>query len=212
MATVPNTDGLIQLIVNVEAQNKYHPGYPLIKRALYYCSRMMSAQHGTEFTESHYEKIKKVYSIWICPNPPKKDSNTITSYSIQENNIVGNFKEEVKNYDLIKVVMVLLGKSQSDNNLLKFLRILLRNDMLIEEKQRILKEDFDYNISKNIEREVIDMCNLSMGIYEEGIEKGIAEGVEKTAINMLKKNMDIDTIMELTGLSKEKIEELKLKL
>ncbi len=56
------------------------------------------------------------------------------------------------------------------------------------------------------------MCNLSMGIYEEGIEKGIAEGVEKTAINMLKKNMDIDTIMELTGLSKEKIEELKLKL
>ena len=212
LATVPNTDGLIQLIVNVEAQNKYHIGYPLIKRALYYCSRMMSAQHGTEFTESHYEKIKKVYSIWICPNPPKKDSNTITSYSIQENNIVGNFKEEVKNYDLIKVVMVLLGKSQSDNNLLKFLRILLRNDMLIEEKQRILKEDFDYNISKNIEREVIDMCNLSMGIYEEGIEKGIAEGVEKTAINMLKKNMDIDTIMELTGLSKEKIEELKLKL
>ena len=59
-----------------------------------------------------------------------------------------------------------MGKSQSDNNLLKFLRILLRNDMLIEEKQRILKEDFDYNISKNIEKEVIDMCNLSMGIYE----------------------------------------------
>ncbi|OUQ53360.1 hypothetical protein B5E58_13265, partial [Tyzzerella sp. An114] len=159
----------------------------------------MSAQHGTEFVDSHYEKIKKVYSIWICPNPPIKDSNTITSYSIQENNIVGNFKEEVKNYDLMKVVMVLLGKSQSDNNLLKFLRILLRNDMLIEEKQRILKEDFNYNISKNIEREVIDMCNLSIGIYEEGIEKGIAEGVEKTAINMLKKNMDIATIMEVTG-------------
>ena len=128
--------------------------------------------------------------------------------------------------------MVLLGKSQSDNNLLKFLRILLRNDMLIEEKQRILKEDFDYNISKNIEKEVIDMCNLSMGIYEEGIEKGIEQGiekgieqgiekgiekgitvgVEKTAINMLKKNMDIDTIMELTGLSEEKIEELKSNL
>ena len=108
--------------------------------------------------------------------------------------------------------MVLLGKSQSDNNLLKFLRILLRNDMLIEEKQRILKEDFDYNISKNIEREVIDMCNLSMGIYEEGIEKGIAEGVEKTAINMLKENMDIKVISRLTGLSEEKIDELKSKL
>ena len=116
--------------------------------------------------------------------------------------------------------MVLLGKSQSDNNLLKFLRILLRNDMLIEEKQRILKEDFDYNISKNIEREVIDMCNLSMGIYEEGVEKGIDQGiekgiivgVEKTAVNMLKKSMDIATIIEVTGLSEEKIDELKSKL
>ncbi len=38
--------------------------------------------------------------------------------------------------------------------------------MFIEEKQRILKEDFNYNISKNVEKEVIDMCNLSMGIYE----------------------------------------------
>ena len=84
--------------------------------------------------------------------------------------------------------------------------------MLIEEKQRRLKEDFDYNISKNIEKEVIDMCNLSMGIYEEGMEKGIAAGIEKTAINMLKKSMDIATIMELTGLSEEKIEELKSKL
>ena len=105
-----------------------------------------------------------------------------------------------------------MGKSQSDNNLLKFLRILLRNDMLIEEKQRILKEDFDYNISKNIEKEVIDMCNLSMGIYEEGVEKGIIVGVEKTAVNMLKKSMDIATIIEVTGLSEEKIDELKSKL
>ena len=96
--------------------------------------------------------------------------------------------------------------------------------MLIEEKQMILKEDFDYNISKNIEKEVIDMCNLSMGIYEEGmekgieqgiekgIEKGIAEGIEKTAINMLKENMDIHVISRLTGLSEEKIDELKSKL
>ena len=60
------------------------------------------------------------------------------------------------------------------------------------------------------------MCNLSMGIYEEGmekgIEKGIAEGVEKTAINMLRENMDIHVISRLTGLSEEEIDELKLKL
>ena len=72
------------------------------------------------------------------------------------------------------------------------------------------------------------MCNLSMGIYEEGIEKGIDQGigkgiekciekgitvgVEKTAINMLKENMDIKVISRLTGLSEEEIDELKSRL
>ncbi len=32
---------------------------------------MISSQYGVEFEEAHYEKIKKVYSIWVCANPPK---------------------------------------------------------------------------------------------------------------------------------------------
>ncbi len=55
---------MIRLIINIEAQNDFYPGYPLIKRGIYYCSRMISAQYGTEFKNSHYENIKKVYSIW----------------------------------------------------------------------------------------------------------------------------------------------------
>ena len=62
-AVAPQSDGMIRLILNIEAQNKFNPGYPLIKRGIYYCSRMISAQYGTEFVDSHYEKIKKVYSI-----------------------------------------------------------------------------------------------------------------------------------------------------
>ena len=58
--------GGIALIINVEAQNDFYPGYPLIKRGIYYCCRMISSQYGREFTGPHYEKIKKVYSIWIC--------------------------------------------------------------------------------------------------------------------------------------------------
>ena len=53
----------IKLIINVEAQNQFYPGYPLVKRGIYYCCRMISSQYGTVFTGSHYEKIKKVYSI-----------------------------------------------------------------------------------------------------------------------------------------------------
>lgn len=93
LAIVPGTGETIRLMINVEAQNDFYPGYPIIKRALYYCSRMISSQYGSEFTETHYENIKKVYSIWICSNPPKKRENTITRYFIQEEDLVGKVSE-----------------------------------------------------------------------------------------------------------------------
>ena len=101
-ATAPSEDGLIGLILNVEAQNRYNAGYPLLKRAIYYCSRMISAQYGTEFTKGEYGKIKKVYSIWVCMNPPKNRRNTITQYSIQEKHIPFRKNELLKlGYDYI---------------------------------------------------------------------------------------------------------------
>ena len=109
LAIVPGTGETIRLIINVEAQNDFYLGYPIIKRALYYCSWMISSQYGSEFTETHYEKIRKVYSIWICPNPPKKRENTITRYCVQEENLVGQVLEQKENYDLLTVVMICLG-------------------------------------------------------------------------------------------------------
>ena len=82
-AIVPGSEEQIALIINVEAQNDFYPGYPLIKRGIYYCSRMISSQYGREFTGPHYEKIKKVYSIWICMKPPQYRENTITRYRLE---------------------------------------------------------------------------------------------------------------------------------
>jgi len=92
-ATAPGTGEPITLIVNVEAQNDFYPGYPLVKRGIYYGSRMISAQYGTDFTQAHYEKIKKVYSVWICTNPPKGRTNSITRYAFHEDNLVGSVVE-----------------------------------------------------------------------------------------------------------------------
>ena len=75
VASAPSEDGLIGLIINVEGQNRFHPGYPLVKRGIYYCSRMLAAEYGTEFSNAHYEHLKKVYSVWICPNPPAVREN-----------------------------------------------------------------------------------------------------------------------------------------
>ena len=45
--------------------------------------------YGTEFTNSHYENIKKVYNIWICMNPPKNRENSISFRKICQSSISG---------------------------------------------------------------------------------------------------------------------------
>ena len=87
---------VIRLIINVEAQTKFKPGYPLTKRAIYYCSRMISAQHGPIFTKSEYGKIRKVYSIWICTQPSDGFENTLTRYSIKPEQLIGEAQEETE--------------------------------------------------------------------------------------------------------------------
>ncbi len=50
----------IKLIINVEAQKAFYPGYDLVTRAVFYCARLLSAQCGTEFSPKNYDDIKKV--------------------------------------------------------------------------------------------------------------------------------------------------------
>ncbi len=177
LATAPVSGELIRLIINVEAQNDFYPGYPLIKRGIYYCSRMISAQYGTEFTNSHYENIKKVYSIWICMNPPKNRENSITRYYISEENLVGSVKERKADYDLMAAVMICLGKAgDSGTDLLKLLNVLLSTETGSQDKCQILEEDFQIRMTLALESEVSLMCNLSKGVEEKGIEKGRQEG------------------------------------
>ena len=71
-----------------------------------------------------------------------------------------------------------------------------------EEEERLLKNSY---IQEGIEQ------GIEKGI-EQGIEKGIKEGIEQQTIeltkNMLKKNIDINQISEITGLSIDKITKL----
>lgn len=185
-ALVPQTTETIKLILNVEAQNNFYPGYPIIKRGIYYCSRMISSQYGVEFTDGHYEKIRKAISIWICADPPKYRENTITRYAVQEENIVGNTAEKRENYDLITVVIVCLGNAEDDKytGILKLLDVLLSSERKPDEKKRILQDDFNIKMTRELESEVLLMCNLSKGIEEKGIKEGILTSIQNLMESM----------------------------
>ena len=55
----------IRLIINVEAQKSWYPGYKIPTRGIFYGARMISAQLGTEFCDSNYDDIKKVYDAFF---------------------------------------------------------------------------------------------------------------------------------------------------
>ena len=185
-AIVPGTGERISLIINVEAQNDFYPGYPIVKRNLYYCCRLVSSQYGTEFTNSHYEKIKKVYSIFICMNPPNYRKNTINQYSIQEENLIGEFGENVEYYDLLTGIIICLGDVEDEmTGILKLLEVLLSSERSPKEKREILQEEFNIKMTQELEREVSEMCNLSERVEQKGIEKGIAKGITASIRNLM---------------------------
>lgn len=57
-AITPHNE-LVQLIINIEAQRSRRTSYPLLKRAMYYVSRLISSQYGVDFDKAQYGKSKR---------------------------------------------------------------------------------------------------------------------------------------------------------
>ncbi len=206
-AKLPGGEDSVGLIINIEAQKDFYPGYSLVRRGIFYCARMLSSQYETEFTGSQYQNIRKVYSVWICTNPSRKKENSIMKYSIREEAVAGKAEEAVSDYDLMTVVMMYLGKN-SEEKILRLLHLLLISDLDAEKKLDILKRDYGICTSQALESEVKNMCNISEQIEERGIKKGIEQGIEQgkeqgilAAIESLMNNMKLSSEEAMKALS-----------
>lgn len=171
---------MVRMIINIEAQNRYNPGYPIPTRGIYYCCRMISSQYNREFKGTHYEDIRKVYSIWVCMEPAKSDRNTITTYRMMKENDVGVSETERKAYDLISVSVICLGGEEYDNynGIIKMLDVLMSVTRSAEEKKQILSDEFGILMERTLEKEIDDMCNISDYYFEKGISQGTENGIK----------------------------------
>ena len=105
---------------------------------------MLSSQLDTEFSAEDYDDIKKVYSIWLCLNAPKKEADTIVEYAIEPHIIFGG-KENGHRYDLLSVVMIGLNEESYKNKkttLHGFLGTVFSEKLKPSEKLRSLEEDY----------------------------------------------------------------------
>lgn len=179
-AWIPKSREKIRLIINVEAQKKYHTGYSLTTRGVFYGARMISAQLGTEFEIPEYDKIKKVYSIWICMNAPQYIGNAISEYKLEKTDLIPGIPDRRKEYDKLSVVMVCLNtKKETEDQFLGMLQTLFNTELAEKEKKERLEQEYEIQMENGFGKELSLMCNLSDAVEERGIQKGIEKGIEQ---------------------------------
>ena len=177
---LPGQKEKVKMIINVEAQKDSYPGYEIPSRGIYYGARMISAQKGTEFSGSDYDRIKKVYSIWICMNAPDHIGNAVSEYSIVKKDHIPGIPDRIEAYDKLTVVQICLNpKSKKGNRLTEMLNILFSVEMNAGEKMRKLEQDFHIPMEQKIEKELNQMCNLSDYVVEVGLKKGMEQGIKQ---------------------------------
>ena len=192
MVCLPGQGERVEAIINIEVQNNDTPGYPIVKRGIYYGSRMISAQRGTGFKNQEYDKIKKVVSIWICEDTAKQRADSMNEYSFTEQCRRGTYQEQQKNYDLIRVVILRLGKEgeRSQDDAIRLLSYIFSEKKTPEEKKTILSKEFQIAMTETIKEEVEEMCNLSAGIMERSIRRGLEQGLKQGLEQGLKQGLE----------------------
>lgn len=195
-------NGLSQIIVNIEAQKDEPTTYKILNRAIFYISRLVSSQKERDFVNTNYDDIKQVFSIWICMN---MDDNILSHIHLIKDEILKPYNWK-GNLDLLNIVLLGITndipKHDEKYELHRLIGALLSSKLKEQEKLDIIEHEYNIPISKEFREDVKIMCNLSTGIEEKGIEKGI----EKFILNMYKKGYTLDQIADVAEISVDKVE------
>lgn len=99
------------------------------------------------------------------------------------------------------------------------LEVLFTGRYAAKEVIQILEDEYEFAHAHTMERTVSEMCNLSQGIFEEGMEKGMAQGIERGIEKGIAQGMEkgiergtnrerlqnIRSLMETTGWPAEQV-------
>ena len=142
------------------------------------------------FQHSRFGDMKKVYSIWICINHSEYKNDVVNKYDVHETCLMKPWNAPKEQYDLMTAIMVYPGKQYDSayasaqnsagrnmKKLLELLNILFISGLPARSKIELLDKKYGIMMTKEIESEVMTMCNLSEGIEERGIMKGLKQGM-----------------------------------
>ena len=184
-----------------------------MKRAVYYATRLISSQKEKEFHGDDYNSLKKVYSIWIAMNVQNYRANSIQEYKLSEKVIHGKFHDDKKNYDLVSIVILNLGKKPTSHKLLNLLYLIFMDLKSSAEKETILHDEYHIDISRDMREELKKMGGLMEAALEIATERAAkhaaAEATSKTKKNTLLES--VHNLMETLNLTaKQAMDALKI--
>ena len=196
-AYAPCGDTSIKLYMNLEAQKNLDVGYPLVTRGIYYGSRMISSQYGVEFKNSQYQKIKKVYSIWICYDVPESMGNSIVKYAITKEDMIGYVPDKKWEYDKMTLVFIYLNEDGKEHEeeykkeyceLIHLLNTVFSEQLSVGQKLEILKKQHGFEFEEKDKEVLNEMCNFAEGL-EERIEKRVTQRITQSVTESVTKSV-----------------------
>ena len=128
-----------------------------------------------------------------------------------ENVLHGDFQDALENYDLIDIIVLNLGKKPTTHKLLNLLHLIFMDLKTSSEKKKILKEDYDLEITRDMGEEVSKMGGLMEPLLEIAADESQKETLLKNVRNLMKNlNLTLQQAMDALGIPSEKQEELRL--
>jgi len=97
----------------------------------------------------------------------------------------------------MKAIIISLNDGGIENrtDIIRLLSALLSVKQPVEKRKQILEKEFNIPMTREIEEEVVEMCNLGMAVETMGYESGMETGAENTKID------DIRSLMETLKLT-----------
>ena len=164
-------NGLLQIIVNIEAQKDDPVSYKILNRAIFYVSRLISSQKERDFVNTNYDDIKQVFSIWVCMNMSK---NSLSHFHIVKDDMLEPYDWK-GNADLLNIVMIgvtnELPIQDEKYELHRLIGALLSDRLKENEKLDIIEKEYKIPLSNDFRKEMDTMCNLGQGIEDRAIER-----------------------------------------
>ena len=221
---IPGEQG-VGIMLNIEAQGDPEPGYPLLKRAIYYASGVMFNQKGTVFEGSHYEKLRKTYSIWFIMQPKPGNENTIVRYPLVKIPGLKKKKTIEEDCNLMEIIMVNLGGSEkTSNKTLKMFNEIFSSNVKGEMYRKRLQKKYNISVDDNT-LESLERISMSLGEeivnyqrrvgYNSGYESGYGSGYDSGYDSRKQEQIEqlasmAIGLMSQPNISKEKAIELAL--